>query len=314
MIAAAQHYFAQLSEAFGEGWNRFWFTPASPRPLATIRLLTGIVALYWYASLAPDWQRFFGPNGWLPVDAVRQLEGNSSNYLLSYLNYAPSESALWTLYAAGGVVLLAFAAGLFTRLTAPLALIVVLSTVHRAPPISSPAEFLLSLVMFYLALGPAGACLSIDALRKSPGVNRPVADEPPPSLAAGVVTRLLQVHVVLLYGCMGLSKLFAESWWNGMSVWTLITRGDSRLVDLTWLADHPFAVNAWTHGIVLFEVAFALLIWVRLARPLLLGLAVVVWTSTTLLTGQTTFLALILIANLAFCDARFLRLSKQPNG
>ncbi len=305
MIASISRYFNLLAENFGRGWNRFWFTPSDPLPLAVIRLGTGAVALYCYLTLAPDLTRLFAPGGWLPLDVVRQIEGNSAMYQWSYFNYFQGSNELWTVYILGGLVLAAFFAGWQTRVTAPLALVTVLSTVHRAPLISSQLEPLLTMVIMYLTLGPAGACLSVDAWRKS-RASSSTADQPgqrTSSLGAGVVTRLLQVHLAMLYACMGLSKLFAESWWSGSAAWSLITRSESRLADFTWLYSHPFVVNSWTHAIVLFEIGFAILIWNRLARPLLLALAMAMWCSVTLLTGQLTFLAMMLTANLAFVPA-----------
>jgi hypothetical protein len=59
-------------------------------------------------------------------------------------------------------------------------------------------------------------------------------------------------------------------------------------------------VNAWTHAIVVFELLFGILIWVRPARPLLLGLAVVAWGLLALVTGQVAFCAMMVIANMCF--------------
>jgi hypothetical protein len=58
---------------------------------------------------------------------------------------------------------------------------------------------------------------------------------------------------------------------------------------------------------VLFELGFALLIWNRAARPLLLALAVPMWLSLALVSGLTAFCAMMLVANLAFFAPSFLR-------
>jgi hypothetical protein len=89
-----------------------------------------------------------------------------------------------------------------------------------------------------------------------------------------------------------------DSWWNGLGTWWLMTRSESRLVDLTWLP--PQIVEILTHSVVLFELVFPILIWNRLARPLLLGIAVVMWTVMALMTGQVLFSLMMLVANLAF--------------
>ncbi len=120
-----------------------------------------------------------------------------------------------------------------------------------------------------------------------------------------VSLHLLQVHLAMLYATFGAAKLMGDTWWRGMGVWWLMTRPESRLVDLTRLP--TFAINFWTHAIVAFELGFAVLIWIRLARPLLLGLAVVMWGLTALLTGQVAFALAMLVANVSFCSPDWLR-------
>ena len=316
MMRLLADYLADLSETFGRGWNRFWFEASDPFPLAVIRVLTGLVAVYWHATLFPDLATFFAADGWLPVDAVRQVETAAGAYptffnSLSYLNGLSGPTELQVAHALGLLVLAAFTLGLFTRITSVLGLVVVLSTIHRAPMLTSQFEPVLTFVMFYLCLGPSGACLSIDRLwaaRKSrPGqVERADACNTP-SVAARLCIRLIQVHLALFYAVLALSKLSAEVWWRGTAFWWLITRPESRLVDLTPLQKIPQLINLWTHAEVLFELVFPILIWNRHARPLLLMVAPVFWGLYALATGQTLFAAIMLIGNLAFIPGHVLR-------
>ena len=99
---------------------------------------------------------------------------------------------------------------------------------------------------------------------------------------------------------MALTQLAGQVWWAGEAVWWVMARTESRLVDLTGLSTSMYVINLWTHAIVLFELMFPLLVWNRLARPLLLTLAVLLWIPLALLTGAVSFCALMLVANLAF--------------
>jgi hypothetical protein len=58
---------------------------------------------------------------------------------------------------------------------------------------------------------------------------------------------------------------------------------------------------------VYFELAFPLLIWNRLARPLVLGLGVLVWGSLVLATGLAVFGLALVVATLAFVPAEAFR-------
>jgi hypothetical protein len=105
----------------------------------------------------------------------------------------------------------------------------------------------------------------------------------------------------------GLTMLAAEPWWNGLAMWWLIARPESRLVDLTFLHAYPFAINLWTHGVVAFQLLFGVLIWNRLARPLLFGIAIVVWVPLALVTGHLAYFTMLLIASSAFVSADGMR-------
>ena len=106
---------------------------------------------------------------------------------------------------------------------------------------------------------------------------------------------------------MGFTNSRAIPGGAGSGVWWLIARRESRLVDLSWLHAIPTLIDVWTHAIVLFELAFPILVWNRLARPLLLALAVVIWTSLALITGDITFAVTLMIAAMAFVPPETVR-------
>lgn len=54
---------------WGQAWDRFWFTPASPTLLAWIRIGAGLIALYVFIAFTLDFEEFFGVDGWLNLKA-----------------------------------------------------------------------------------------------------------------------------------------------------------------------------------------------------------------------------------------------------
>ena len=347
-MGAILDYLNTLCQVFGRGWNRFWFTPSDPFALAPVRIGAGLIAFYLVATLTPDLETFFGRNGLVPLESLKSIEqqvreGNLRSFLpptiretlprpyrFSYLDYLPDHTGLWAAHIAGLVVLALFTAGCFTRVTSILSLIVFLSYVHRGPMLTAQVEPVLAFVMLYLCLGPAGRSISIDAClaarrpkepatspRKSssmPGRTTAMSQFPA-SVSATVSIRLIQVHLTLVYAMMGIGKLAGEVWWNGLGMWWLIARPEMRVVDWTWLAAYPKLIAAWTHFQVAFELAFALLVWNRTARPLLLALSVVVWLLLAPVTGLVTFSLMMLVANLAFFSPSWTRsvLSRRAN-
>lgn len=295
-------YFAELSGAFGDGWNRFWFAPRDARLLCLLRILTGLLATYYVASHTADLIRWFGPHGLLPVDTVRQLTSGPAgefNFRPSYLNHITAPGAFWTVHLAALAVTIAFAAGLFARVTNVLTLAVVLAYVHRGPMISGQFEPVLTMLLAYLLLAPSGQCLSVDAWWRGG-----VPAEGLSSVGGNIALRLIQVHTCGFYALMGLTMLSGQVWWSGEAVWWLIARPDSRPLDLTGLAGSLYAINFWTHATVAMALVFPLLVWNRLARPLLLCAAAVFWSLLALLTGLLPFAAAMAVATLSFLPQR----------
>lgn len=317
-------YLRTLTREFGAGWNRFWFTPAEVSTLGVLRLATGLVLVYWLATYTPDLADFFGPEGLAPQSTLGRLEEPARNNRLtvipqqvreslprphrwSYLNLLTTPKSLMLGHAAALAIAALFAAGVFTRMTSVLAWLVLLSYVHRGPVFTNQVEPILAFVLFYLCFGPSGNAWSVDRWwankrRKSMAVHD---DEPPEkSVAANVSLRLIQVHLALIYALMAIGKLSSPAWWQGLGVGFLIARSDSRLVDFTSLHAYPYVLAIWTYMIVLWQMAFPIFVWHRLARPLLLVVNVLMWTLLAPVTGMLDFALMMVIASLAFVPRR----------
>ncbi len=318
-MTAVGDYLRTLIHAFGAGWNRFWFTPADVSTLGAVRLGTGMVLAYWLATFTPDLVPYFGPNGLAPQATLGNLETPARNGSLpqviaqqvreslprphrwSFLNLLHTPNELRAGHAAALAIALLFAVGLFTRVTSVLALVVLLSYLHRGPVVTAQVEPILAFVVFYLCLGPAGRAWSLDrwlAQRRRSAVAGRTGGET--SAAANVSLRLIQVHLAVVYALMAIGKLSSPVWWEGLAVWLLIARSESRLIDLTWLHAYPYLISLWTYLVVLWQGAFPILVWHRLARPLLLVINAIMWASLAPVTGMLDFALLMVIASLAF--------------
>jgi hypothetical protein len=314
------NYFRTLCSRFGSAWTRFWFTPSDPIVLSLIRVLVGLVAIWWYLGYYTDLQAWLGPNGLFPLEMTQQMrtdETGTQHFAFSILDYVGSASELWFVYGLGLAALVLMTLGIFTRASTIASLVFVLSFIHRGPILARPADDILVMLLFYLCIGPSGANFSIDARlreRRQRSAFPQSAALPPMvrlSSAATVATRLMQIHLCLIYAATVVAQLQVETWWQGTAVWWLMARPDSRLVDLTALSrmglTFEYFVNFCTHAVVLYEICFALLAWNSLARPILLVLGLFVWTGIALVGGAVTFAVAMLIANLAFLRPETLR-------
>jgi hypothetical protein len=312
MNALAANNQTGLIDAFGRGWNRFWFTPADPRPACVLRIAVGLMAMLHFAGLGLGLDRWYASDGLLPPAAVAnllELTGQEAVGRYTYLNLLQDGAQLRVVRGAAIVAAALFAAGLFTRISGVLALVSLLAFVHRVPQVAGLAEPILAFLLAYLCIAPAGACLSLDGVlhgwrAKKKDAAAPAADPRQPSVAANIGLRLIQVHLAMFCLMMGLSKLYGDAWWFGNAIWILLAQTESRPLNLTGLRQGgqwgEYLINAWTLGTVYFELAFPVLVWNRTARPWLVTLGLVVWTALVLATGQLLLGLTLIVASGAF--------------
>ncbi len=302
MIANIAKYFTELTATVGTGWNRFWFAPRETWTLAVLRFLVGLMATYTLLTYTPDLVDWFKADGLLTVDTVEQYR-DFDRVSFSYLDYLPTRGELLGVHFVGIAVTFLFAVGFRTRITSVLSLVIMLSYTHRAPMLVSEYEPILMLLMAYLCLAPCGSVFSVDHwLASRRKQDSPVeAALPEVSVMATIATRLIQVHFAAVVAMMVLAKLRGEVWWTGEAIWWLAARSESRLVDVTGLlTSNELLYDAWTHLVIAFELLFPILVWNRLARPLLLACGVVLWMSLGILSGNLMFAVALVVASLSY--------------
>lgn len=303
-MQSLRDYFRDLIQTTATNWDRFWFTPADPALVGLLRILTGGMLLYTHAVWTLALPDFFGPQAWLNGDVVALTQRGGFQW--SYLWLCQSPTALWAAHCLALGVCLLFMLGVRTRLTSILACIVTLSYAHRSPDAMYGLDQINGFLSIYLAIAPSGDAYSVDrwlASRRQPTPLPPAA----PSITANIGTRLIQVHMCVLYLFAGLSKLQGEAWWNGTAIWGAVANLEYQSLDMLWLVHHPWLVNLMTHITVVWEISYIALIWGRLTRPLVLLVAIPVHLGICCCLGMITFGSIMLVANLAFVSPALVR-------
>lgn len=320
LVTGTTAYFADLGRAAVAGWNRFFFTPADPTPLGLMRVAVGAL-LYWSLLVTGfDLSSFLGPHAWADPAAVRGFFADHAPAAWSFWLAVP-EGMLRPVWVASLVILALFTLGIFSRITAPLAWVIAVSTARRSPVMLYGFDQVIATWALYLAVcGASGQAVSIDrilsrwrltrrafaAKAKDLGRNLP-SGVPAPSVAANLGLRLIQLHIALIYGMAGLAKLRGDAWWNGFAVWGVVASGEFRRFDLTWLAAWPMLLNVMTHSGLIFELLYPVLIWNRRLRPLMIAVAVMMHGMIDLTLGLTEFGLAMVAGNLAFFSGPWLR-------
>jgi hypothetical protein len=296
LIDPISQYLKDVTQSVSRQWDQFWFTPADPTLLAVIRILTGLMLVYTHAVWGLALDDFFGRKSWLSPDLVHALQ--APQYTYSFWWLVPHQ-AIWYAYAASMIIFILFTIGLWTRVTSVLALAAAISYVNRVPGSLFGLDQINIMLTLYLAVGSSGEVLSVDRwlyCRR----NRDNANGPEPSVSANLGQRLIQVHMAVIYLFAGLSKLQGPSWWNGEAMWRAFANLEYQSTDMTWMAWHPFLVNAFTHFTILWEISFCVLIWHRLTRPLVLIGAIATHIGIGACLGMWTFGLIMLVGNAAF--------------
>lgn len=288
---------------FSTAWNRFWFTPAFPHTLGVLRIATGAMLFYMHMVWGSDLLSFLGPDAWLTGDVIRLI--HQGDYTWSYLNYIDSPPLLWAHHALMLMVALCFAVGFGTRITAPLAWFLNLMYCHRLTGHLFGLDQVMMLLLMYLMLAPCGSVYSVDAwlqrkrkrAGKSPSWWLPDAT---PSSATQVATRLMQLHLCVIYLFGGISKLRGEMWWDGSALWYALVNWEYQSIDAVWLGHYPTLLGALAHITIFWETFYCATVWPRFSRPWTLALAIAVHGGIAIGLGMITFGLMMIVVNLSF--------------
>jgi hypothetical protein len=306
-------YFDDMVRCALRSWDGFFFTPVDPLIVGLLRISLGALLIWDIGVLGLDLHEYLGSDGWISPAAAREYLAENAPGAWSLWLYVPDRwlSLAWV---ACLVVVALFTIGWRSRLTVVLAWTVALSTVRRAPATLYGFDYMITTWTFYLAVfGASGQALSLDQLWRRRRSTRTLAgpacaaSQPALSISANLTIRMIQLHLCLIYGSAGLSKLMALEWWNGTAMEMIILTPEFRRFNLVWLAAYPLVLNLATHCGLLLEILFPVTIWVRKLRPIVLVSAVTLHLGIDLILGLTEFGLTMIAANLVWVSGSWLR-------
>ncbi|WP_158087270.1 HTTM domain-containing protein [Mycobacterium aquaticum] len=257
-------------------WQRFWFEPQETSSLALFRIAFGLLATAWTATLIPDLFAFYGPRGILPDNTAHGL----GQWGLLALSNNPV--LLLGVFAATLFSALALTVGLFTRVAAIVVWLGIVSLQHRNLLVGNAGDLVVRDLAFFCALAPAGAALSIDRIRKAPGQFWQFP------LRAPWALRLIQIQISVGYLSAVWHKAQNELWTQGTAVSYALRLDDvHRLPTPDFVTHSVIVTNMLTFGTMLVELALAVLIWNRKARPwvLVAGVSLHLGIDSSILVG-----------------------------
>lgn len=282
-----------------DGWDAFWFTPSLPHTLAVIRICCGAMLVYVHLIWATLISDFFGPTAWISQQAIIEL--HSQDWGWSWLFYVDSAPLLWVHQIVAILVSLMMTVGLLTRIAIPLAWWMTLMVCHRMTGALFGLDQIVVMLSMYLMFACSGSVWSLDA-RLSAGRTAASGwfSSSAPHVSNTIVTRLIQLHLCVIYIFGGLSKMRGEMWFEGSALWWTAVNFEYQSLDITWLGKAPWLIAGLTACTIFWETFYCALVWPRSTRPIALGMAVMVHGGIALALGMMTFGFIMLVANFAF--------------
>ena len=303
LIRSGLSWLRNTVSAAVQAWQSFWFTPADPFLLGWIRILTGWMLTYNLAVWSLDLEAFFSADGLQPLAAVNELQ--TGRWIICFWKWVP-DPWMWTTHwiCLGGAIL--FMLGVATRVTSTLAFLITISYSQRVPVANFGLDQVLGMLCLYMAIGPSGAALSLDAWFRRKWLARhglPPATAPVLRSSARVAMRLMQLHLCAVYFWAGFSKLKGPSWWTGEAMWRVLANAEYQTIDLTWMAWIPWLPFLIAHVTIAWEISFISLVWNPRLRPLMLTIGTLMHFGIGAFLGMWTFGLSMTFAYFSFADS-----------
>jgi Vitamin K-dependent gamma-carboxylase len=247
-----------------QAWSRFFFREESPLPLAVFRIAYGVAVAATLLLLKSDWLTWYGPNAWMSLRTMRELEPGARLNILAML---PQDNfwinLVFWIFLASALMLVV---GLWTRVNSIVVYVCLASLQQRNLYVLHGGDTFLRVAGFFLMFSSAGAALSLDRLiriRRRNGPSTFVLRRP-------WAQRMIQLELSFLYLTTVLWKLQGTSWLKGTAL--------SYVYHLFELQRFPIPDWVLLPGVLKLETWFALvvefslgtLIWIKPLRKAIL--------------------------------------------
>ncbi|NJK59036.1 MAG: HTTM domain-containing protein [Oscillatoriales cyanobacterium SM2_1_8] len=286
-------------------WERFWFAEGGTHSLGAMRIALGLFVLQMLVCSIPNWQQFYGPNGYFPLTAyIQSMNGFADAAIASVLAWSPTPLWSWAVFGVGVVSAIAFTLGLQTRIATVVLFAVWASLLHRSLMLVNGQDQIVKLLLFFGCFAPLGRSYSWDRWWAHKH------KQPWSEVAPVWPMRLMQVSIAFVYLFSAPAKWNDDIMWrNGLAIY-YVTLSDRwfRFPDVALFQNIPFSVFS-TYSALATEMGFPLLVWFKTFRPWVLMAIATMHFGICILLSESVwhFNMAMLISFLAFVDPPVMR-------
>lgn len=281
-------------------FSAFLFPRRSDRWLTLLRIGLGSQVCLYSLSLRGDWEMLYTDLAGYSNRELAELITSLGSALTPRLGWLITlgshfgigeEQVVFAIWVTLLVTSCSLILGLFSRAMAVVIWFLYLSSVKSGALYSYGVDNFTIIGLFYLMLAPLPDRWSLDAwLWKIPAAD-------PRRL--GFHQRALQLHLCLIYLFGGISKATGPGWWDGLSLWrALLSPPYNQIPGSVVFAIHSLLPAAGILVVVL-EVTYPVLIWLRHTRRVCLVAIVAVHLGIGFAMGLYLFASIMIVLNLA---------------
>lgn len=240
-------------------WNKFFFEPQSPTPVALYRILFGLLVIADLILLRPAWLTWYGPHAFMSLETMHKVATGPRINLFELL--PQTDFAINAFFWAFLLFAVSLTAGFMTRFSS-IAVYVCLTSIHqRNFYIENGGDTVLRVTGFLLIFAPAGAALSVDRWlrirRGREGIAVP--------LHSPWAQRLIQIQTAVVYLATFYWKTLGQAWIDGTALYYVMRLDEFHHFPMPAIRS-LFLVMLLTWLTLLIEFAMGVLVWFRELR------------------------------------------------
>jgi uncharacterized membrane protein YphA (DoxX/SURF4 family) len=251
-------------------WNDFWFAYGSPIPIALFRICIGLLVITFYWWISPEAVTFFGQHA---ITRPATVAAWSLSPTFDVLSYFPRDdvwlSGMLVLLVVCGICL---TAGIFSRFSAFLIYLILLSLDSRNHFVLNSGIGILCYLCLFLVFSKCGEALS---LKRLVAVWQRNPEFGPAKDVSVFAQRLVQVQLCLVYWAASCWKLNGHTWLDGTAIFYTTQLLQFQRFGLPYVFDHLWTSRLLTWATLFFEAGFPILVWIKEFRYPLLVIGVI---------------------------------------
>ena len=255
-------------ESLNELWYRLWFQPQSPVPICMFRILLSTIIFLSSLTWAPDLFTWFGYDGIVSVETMRQYEEFNR---LSLLDWLPADNRfVLALYIVLLLAALSLMVGFKSRLSALILFICLASFHHRNLLIFHSGDTLMRVCLLLILFGPIEKMYSLDSI-----LGKKSTKQEQPALASPWVQNLLRFQIAIVYAHSFFAKMEGSTWRDGTAIYYALHMEDFYRFPVPYLFDNIITVKLATWSTLAIELALWTIVWIRSLRYYVLAAGVI---------------------------------------